>query len=120
MDSPYALLSGALHEAKAAAGKPAFVEVSGDLLVHDFNYRYRTVLKLAKATGDDQSVSAAFAAENNFSVRNEGHAESSTSFPRPRPVMLGDQPPCAITECRARQVIPLRPDRSGAKPLGKT
>ena len=74
MDSPYALLSGALHEAKAAAGKPAFVEVSGDLLVHDFDCRYRTVLKLAKATGDDQSVSAAFAAKTTVFVMKEVEA----------------------------------------------
>ena len=74
MDSPYALLNGALREAKAAAGKPAFVEVSGDLLVHDFDCRYRTVLKLGKATGDDKSVSAAFAAKTTVFVMKKVEA----------------------------------------------
>ena len=62
MDSPYALLNGALHEAKAAAGKPAFVEVSGDLLVHDFDCRY------------DESLSAAFAAKTTVFVMKEVEA----------------------------------------------
>jgi len=74
MDSPYALLNGALHEAKAVAGKPAFVEVSGDLLVHDFDCRYRAALKLEKATGDDESLSAAFAAKTTVFVMKEVEA----------------------------------------------
>ena len=74
MDSPYALLNGALHEAKAMAAKPAFVEVSGDLLVHDFDCRYRAALKLEKAAGDDQSLSAAFAAKTAVFVMKKVEA----------------------------------------------
>jgi len=74
MDSPYALLNGALHEAKAVAGKAAFVEVSGDLLVHDFDCRYRAALRLEKATGDDESISAAFAAKTTLFVMKEVEA----------------------------------------------
>jgi sphingomyelin phosphodiesterase acid-like 3 len=60
-DSPYALLSSALRAAKAQAPGAKFVVVSGDLLVHELDCRYRAALKLPKAKRDDQSLSAAFA-----------------------------------------------------------
>jgi sphingomyelin phosphodiesterase acid-like 3 len=60
-DAPYALMRSALEAAKAQAGNARLVTVSGDLLVHDLDCRYRAALKLPKATGDDQSLSAGFA-----------------------------------------------------------
>ena len=67
-DAPYALLSSALHAAKAQAPDARFVVVSGDLLVHELDCRYRVAMKLDKATGDDQSVSAAFAEKTTVFV----------------------------------------------------
>jgi sphingomyelin phosphodiesterase acid-like 3 len=60
-DAPYALLASSLQAAKKQAGDARFVTVSGDLLVHDLDCRYRAALKLPKATSDDESLSAAFA-----------------------------------------------------------
>jgi sphingomyelin phosphodiesterase acid-like 3 len=67
-DTPYALLTSALDAAKEKAPDARLVTVSGDLLVHEFDCRYRAALKLEKATGDDQSVSAAFAAKTTVFV----------------------------------------------------
>ncbi len=67
-DSSYALLASALHAARAQAPDARFVVVSGDLLVHDLDCRYRAAMKLEKASGDDQSVSAAFAEKTTVFV----------------------------------------------------
>jgi sphingomyelin phosphodiesterase acid-like 3 len=70
-DSPYALMIGGLLAAKAQAPNAQFVTVSGDLLVHDLDCRYRAAMKLPKATGDDQSVSAAFAEKTTVFVMKQ-------------------------------------------------
>jgi sphingomyelin phosphodiesterase acid-like 3 len=70
-DSPYALLISGLKAAKAQAPDARFVTVSGDLLVHDLDCRYRAAMKLPKATGDDQSVSAAFAEKTTVFVMKQ-------------------------------------------------
>jgi len=70
-DSPYALLSSALRSAKAQAPGAKFVVVSGDLLVHDLDCRYRAALKLPKARGDDQSLSAEFAERTTVFVMKQ-------------------------------------------------
>lgn len=67
-DAPYALLNSSLHAAKAQTPDAKFVMVSGDLLVHTLDCRYRAAMKLASATGDDQSVSAAFAEKTTVFV----------------------------------------------------
>jgi sphingomyelin phosphodiesterase acid-like 3 len=74
MDSPYALLAGGLQQARASAGRPAFVEVSGDLLVHDFDCRYQASLKLEKATREDMPASAGFAAKTTVFVMKKVEA----------------------------------------------
>jgi sphingomyelin phosphodiesterase acid-like 3 len=71
MDSPYALFRGALQEARAQAPGARFVAVSGDLLVHEFDCRYRASMKLDKAKDDDQSVSAAFAEKTTTFVMKQ-------------------------------------------------
>jgi len=73
-DSPYKLLASALETAKAKAPGARFVTVSGDLLVHDFDCRYRAALKLPKNTNDDESVSADFAAETTAFVMGQVEA----------------------------------------------
>jgi sphingomyelin phosphodiesterase acid-like 3 len=73
-DSPYALLSSALRAAKAQAPGAKFVVVSGDLLVHDLDCRYRAALKLPKEKGNDQSLSAAFAEETTVFVMKQVEA----------------------------------------------
>jgi sphingomyelin phosphodiesterase acid-like 3 len=93
MDSPYPLLKSALAEAKSAAQGSAargsaalgarFVTVSGDLIVHDLDCRYRAALHLPAATGDDQSLSAGFAEKATVFVMKQVEAE----FPR-TPVYL--------------------------------
>jgi len=67
-DAPYLLLSGVLKAAKDRAPDARFVTVSGDLLVHEFDCRYRTAMKLPKATEDNQSVSAVFAEKTTLFV----------------------------------------------------
>ncbi len=67
-DSPYALMSSALRAARAQAPGAKFVVVSGDLLVHDLDCRYRAAMKLPRAKGDDQSLSAAFAEKTTVFV----------------------------------------------------
>jgi sphingomyelin phosphodiesterase acid-like 3 len=71
VDAPYLLLSSALQAAKAQAPDARFVTVSGDLLVHDLDCRYRAALNLEKATEDDQSVSAAFAEKTTVFVMKQ-------------------------------------------------
>jgi len=70
-DAPYALLASSLQAAKARAGNARFVTVSGDLLVHDLDCRYRASLKLPKATTDDESLSAAFAEKTTVFVMKQ-------------------------------------------------
>jgi sphingomyelin phosphodiesterase acid-like 3 len=70
-DSPYALLIGGLQAAKAQAPNAQFVTVSGDLLVHDLDCRYRVAMKLPRATDDDQSASAAFAEKTTVFVMKQ-------------------------------------------------
>ena len=70
-DPPYALLESALKAARKQAPEVRFVTVSGDLLVHEFDCRYRAALKMEKAHGDDQSASAAFAAKTTVYVMKE-------------------------------------------------
>jgi sphingomyelin phosphodiesterase acid-like 3 len=70
-DSPYRLLRSALDAAAKQTPDARFVTVSGDLLVHDFDCRYRAALKLPPAAGDDQSLSASFAAKTTNFVINQ-------------------------------------------------
>jgi sphingomyelin phosphodiesterase acid-like 3 len=70
-DSPYALLSSSLRAAKADAPDAKFVLVSGDLLVHNLDCRYRAAMKLPQATGDDESVSAGFAEKTTVFVMKQ-------------------------------------------------
>ena len=70
-DAPYALLASSLQAAKAQAGHGRFVTVSGDLLVHDLDCRYRAALKLPKSTTDDESLSAAFAEKTTVFVMKQ-------------------------------------------------
>jgi sphingomyelin phosphodiesterase acid-like 3 len=70
-DSPYALFSSALRAARADAPDAKFVTVSGDLLVHTLDCRYRMAMKLPAAASDDQSVSAAFAARTTVFVMKQ-------------------------------------------------
>ncbi len=60
-DSPFPLLKSALDTARAQAAGARLVTVSGDLIVHELDCRYRAALHLEPATGDDQSLSAEFA-----------------------------------------------------------
>jgi sphingomyelin phosphodiesterase acid-like 3 len=67
-DAPYALLNSSLQAARKQAPDAQFVTVSGDLLVHELDCRYRAAMKVPKATGDDQSASAAFAEKTTVFV----------------------------------------------------
>lgn len=69
-DAPYALMHSSLLAAqKMKAAR--YVTVSGDLLVHDLDCRYRASLGLPPDTADDQSVSAAFAEKTAQFVMEE-------------------------------------------------
>ena len=70
VDTPYHLLESSLLAAKGAA-RAAFVTVSGDLLVHDLDCRYRADMGLPASTADDQSASAAFAEKTTVFVMQE-------------------------------------------------
>ena len=59
-DTPYALLRSSLAAARAQSPKAGFVTLSGDLLVHDLDCRYRAAMSAPASTADDQSLSAAF------------------------------------------------------------
>jgi sphingomyelin phosphodiesterase acid-like 3 len=74
MDTPYALLQSSLTAAKAQAPKAGFITVSGDLLVHDLDCRYRAAMGLPASTTDDQSLSAAFAEKTTVFVMNQVEA----------------------------------------------
>jgi sphingomyelin phosphodiesterase acid-like 3 len=74
MDSSYALLRSSLRAARTQAPDASFVVVSGDLLVHNLDCRYRAALKLPPAVGDDQSVSAAFAEKTTVFVMKQVEA----------------------------------------------
>jgi len=82
-DSPFLLLRSALQAAKAQAPGAKFVTVSGDLIVHELDCRYRAALHLDKAISDDQSISAAFAEKATVFVMKQVEA----TFPR-MPVYL--------------------------------
>jgi sphingomyelin phosphodiesterase acid-like 3 len=71
VDSPYALFSSSLRAAKADAPDAKFVTVSGDLLVHNLDCRYRAAMKLPQAFGDDESVSAEFAEKTTVFVMKQ-------------------------------------------------
>jgi sphingomyelin phosphodiesterase acid-like 3 len=71
MDSSYALLRSSLQAAHKQAPEARFVVVSGDLLVHNLDCRYRAALKLPPASGDDQSLSAAFAEQTTVFVMRQ-------------------------------------------------
>ncbi|RXH54171.1 metallophosphoesterase [Granulicella sibirica] len=86
-DTPFALLKSSLLAAKGQAPEVAFVTVSGDLLVHDLDCRYRATMDLEASTTDDQSVSAAFAEKTTIYVINKIKA----AFPRvPVYIALGN------------------------------
>jgi sphingomyelin phosphodiesterase acid-like 3 len=70
-DTPYALLTSSLAAAKAQSLNAGFITVSGDLLVHDLDCRYRVALNLPSSTKDDQSLSAAFAEKTTIFVMNK-------------------------------------------------
>ena len=60
-DTPYTLLRSTLDAAKGQTPAVGFVTLSGDLLVHDLDCKYRVAMSLPESTADDQSVSTAFA-----------------------------------------------------------
>lgn len=68
IDTPYALLQSSLSAAKASSHSAAFVTVSGDLLVHDLDCRYRAAIGMPSSQADDQSASAAFAEKTTVFV----------------------------------------------------
>lgn len=70
-DTPYALLRSSLLAAKSHAPSASFVTVSGDLLVHDLDCRYRAAMGLAASSTDDQSVSAPFAEKTTVFVMKQ-------------------------------------------------
>jgi sphingomyelin phosphodiesterase acid-like 3 len=70
-DSPYALLRSSLTAARVQVQSAAFVMVSGDLLVHDLDCRYRAALGMPPTTKDDQSASAEFAEKTTVFVMQE-------------------------------------------------
>jgi sphingomyelin phosphodiesterase acid-like 3 len=70
-DSPYLLLRSTLAAAKARVQSAAFVMVSGDLLVHDLDCRYRAAMRMPPSTKDDQSASAEFAEKTTVFVMHE-------------------------------------------------
>ncbi len=70
-DSPYALFNSSLHAAKADAPGAKFVTVSGDLLVHNLDCRYRAAMKLPASTTDDESLSADFAEKTTVFVMKQ-------------------------------------------------
>jgi sphingomyelin phosphodiesterase acid-like 3 len=72
------LLKSALQAAKAQAADAKFVTVSGDLIVHELDCRYRAALHLDKATSDDQSISAPFAEKATVFVMRQVEA----TFPK--------------------------------------
>jgi len=57
IDTPFALLTSSLKAEQAAQPHPAFVTISGDLLVHKFDCRFQQLAP--KATGADYSAFAA-------------------------------------------------------------
>ena len=77
-DAPYALLRGSLVAAKAQSPGAGFVTISGDLLVHDLDCRYRAAMGVAASTAEDQSASAAFAEKTTAFVMEQVEA----AFPK--------------------------------------
>ncbi len=78
MDAPYALLHSSLAAARVNVPRATFVTVSGDLVVHDLDCRYRASLGLPPSTTDDQSLSASFAEKTTVFVMKQVEA----TFPR--------------------------------------
>jgi sphingomyelin phosphodiesterase acid-like 3 len=70
-DSPYALLRSSLLAARTKALSASFVVVSGDLLVHDLDCRYRATMGLEANANDDESISAAFAEKTTVFVMKQ-------------------------------------------------
>ena len=70
-DSSYSMFRSGLRAARAQASSPAFVMVSGDLLVHDLDCRYRSAMGMPPSTQDDQSASAAFAEKTTVFVMEQ-------------------------------------------------
>ena len=77
-DTPYALFRSSLAAAREHAGAAAFVTVSGDLLVHDLDCRYRASMGLAPDITDDQTLSTDFAEKTTVFVMEQIEA----TFPR--------------------------------------
>ncbi len=71
VDTPYALFNSSLRAAKADAPDAKFVTVSGDLLVHNLDCRYRAAMKLPQAAIDDESESAEFAEKTTVFVMKQ-------------------------------------------------
>jgi sphingomyelin phosphodiesterase acid-like 3 len=70
-DTPYPLLRSSLSAARIDAPAAGFVTVSGDLLVHDLDCRYRVAMQQPPSTADDQSLSAAFAEKTTVFVMEQ-------------------------------------------------
>ena len=86
-DTPYTLLRSSLDAAKAQSPAAGFVTLSGDLLVHDLDCRYRAAMSAPADTADDQSVSKAFAEKTTDFVIDQIQA----AFPKvPVYVALGN------------------------------
>jgi sphingomyelin phosphodiesterase acid-like 3 len=71
VDSSYDLLRSVLAAAKVHAADAAFVMVSGDLIVHDLDCRFRAAMHLPPDKVDDQSVSAAFAEKTTLFIMQQ-------------------------------------------------
>ena len=86
-DTPYLLLRSSLDAAKVQSPTAGFVTLSGDLLVHDLDCKYRAVMGAPGSTADDQSVSTAFAEKTTAFVLEQVEA----AFPKvPVYVALGN------------------------------
>ena len=59
-DSDFALIESSLAAEKAALPSPRFVTISGDLLVHKFDCRYKAVMKTDKGYGDFAEKTASY------------------------------------------------------------
>ena len=77
-DTPYPLLRSALDAAGKQSPGAAFVTVSGDLLVHDLDCRYRASTLQTASGEDNQSLSADFAEKTTSYVIHEVEA----AFPK--------------------------------------
>lgn len=79
MDASYPLLRSSLEAARAqSAATAGFITLSGDLLVHDLDCRYRVAMKAPVSAADDPFLSAAFAEKTTAFVIEQVEAAFPT------------------------------------------